>query len=142
MGYAKSCRDVLEIAQQVFNAHNPDRDVELTEGRWDRFSKRHLESSLRQAEPLRMPEQLPTTQKSLKHTLINGLAHCPGQIFNCDETGMPLTQKPPKVVAGVGQKHVYTVTSGDRVQITVMACAGARGYSLPPMAIFDLNTWS
>ena len=50
---------------------------------------------------------------------------------------MPLTHKPPKVVAGVGQKHPYTVTSGDRAQITVMACASASGYSLPPMVIFD-----
>ena len=59
------------------------------------------------------------------------------QIFNRDETGIPLTQKPPKRVAGVAQKHPYAVTSGDRSQITVMACASASGYSIPPMVIFD-----
>ena len=46
---------------------------------------------------------------------------------------MPLTQKPPRVVTSVGQKHPYTITSGDKSQITVMAC----GYSILPMVIFD-----
>ena len=32
VGYAKSRRDVLAIAQQIFNACNPDCDVELTKG--------------------------------------------------------------------------------------------------------------
>ena len=50
---------------------------------------------------------------------------------------MPLTQKPPRVVTSVGQKHPYTITSGDKSQITVMACASASGYSIPPMVIFD-----
>ena len=50
---------------------------------------------------------------------------------------MPLTEKPPKVFAGVGQKHPYTVTSWDRVQITVMACTSASGYRIPPMFISD-----
>ena len=68
VGYAKSCRDVLAIAQQVFNARNPDCDVELTKGWCDRFRKRHPEILFRQRH-FRMPERLPTTQKSLKHTL-------------------------------------------------------------------------
>ena len=145
VGYAKSRRDVLAIAQQVFNARNPDSDVELTKGWWDRFRKRHPEISLRQAEPLSYaraaannPKVIEAYFDLLEQTIeTNGFAHRPGQIFNCDETGMPLTHKPPKVVAGVGQKHPYTVTSGDRAQITVMACASASGYSLPPMVIFD-----
>ena len=50
VGYA--CRDVLIIAQQVFNARNPDRDVELTKGWCDRFRKWHPKILLRQAETL------------------------------------------------------------------------------------------
>ena len=65
------------------------------------------------------------------------LTSCPGQIFNCDETGLPLTHQPPKAVARVGQKHPYTVTSNDKAQITVLACGSAAGYSIPPMVIFD-----
>ena len=145
VGYAKSRRDVLAIAQQIFNARNPGCEVELTKGWWDRFRKRHPEISLRQAEPLSYaraaannPKVIEAYFDLLEQTIaVNGLAHRPGQIFNCDETGMPLTQKPSKVVAGVGQKHPYAVTSGDRAQITVMACASASGYSIPPMVIFD-----
>ena len=50
---------------------------------------------------------------------------------------MPLTHKPPKVVAQIGQKHPYSVTSGDKSQITVLACASASGYSIPPMVVYD-----
>ena len=48
-----------------------------------------------------------------------------------------LTQRPPRVVTRVGQKHPYTITLGDKLQITVMAYASASGYSIPPMIIFD-----
>ena len=67
----------------------------------------------------------------------NGLTHRPAQIFNCDETGLPLTHKPPKVVTHVGQKHPYTVTSNEKAQITVLVCGSAAGYCIPPMVIFD-----
>ena len=43
----------------------------------------------------------------------NKIADCPAQIFNCDETGMPLMHKPPKVVARLGQKHPYSITGSD-----------------------------
>ena len=33
--------------------------------------------------------------------------------------------------------HPYTVTSGDKAQITVLACGNAAGSSIPPMIIFD-----
>ena len=67
----------------------------------------------------------------------NGLTHRPAQMFNCNETGLPLTHKPPKVVTHVGQKHPYTVTSNEKAQITVLACRSAAGYCIPPMVIFD-----
>ena len=98
VGYAKSCRDVLAIAQQVFNARNPNCDVELTKGWWDRFGKQHPEISLRQAETLSYARAAANNPKVIEayfdlpeETIeTNGLAHRPGQIFNCDETGMPL----------------------------------------------------
>ena len=52
----------------------------------------------------------------------NHLGGRPGQIFNCDETGMPFSPRPPKVVARIGQ-HPYAFTTGDKSQITVLACA-------------------
>ena len=35
------------------------------------------------------------------------------------------------------QKHPYAVTSGNKVQITILACASASKYSTPPMTIFN-----
>ena len=71
---------------------------------------------------------------------VNGLSKHPGQIFNCDETGMPLSHTPPKVIAQVGQKHPYSITSGDKSQITILACASASGYSIPPTVIYDCKS--
>ena len=50
---------------------------------------------------------------------------------------MPLVHKPPKVVSHVSQKHPYAVTSADKSQMTILACANASGYTIPPMVVFD-----
>jgi len=67
----------------------------------------------------------------------NGLVDKPSHIFNLDETGMPLDPSPPLVVAKRGQKNPSAVGSGDKTQITVLACCNAAGYALPPFVIFD-----
>ena len=67
----------------------------------------------------------------------NGLLESPANIFNCDETGMPLSPGPSKVVSTRGQKHPYQVASGDKAHITALVCASAAGYAIPPMIIFD-----
>ena len=105
---------------------------------------------LRHAEPLSYaracannPEVIGKYFDLLEDTLkANGLRQSPGQIFNCDEVGMPLVHKPPKVVSHVGQKHPYAVTSGNKAQITILACASASGYSIPPMTILIANSFS
>jgi hypothetical protein len=66
----------------------------------------------------------------------NELHDKPSQIFNLDETGMPLDPTPPHVIAGKGTKNPPAPASGDRSQITVLACCSAR-YALPPFVIFD-----
>ena len=50
---------------------------------------------------------------------------------------MPLDHKPPLVIAHKGMKKVYCRTSGNKGQITVIACANAAGIILPPMVIFN-----
>lgn len=43
----------------------------------------------------------------LEETLgVNGLADELGQIFNCDETALPLQHNPPKVVSLATQRHL------------------------------------
>lgn len=61
----------------------------------------------------------------------------PCQIFNADETGMPINPAIPKVAVKRGVKHSQAVTSANQSQITVLACCNAGGYCLPPFVIFD-----
>ena len=44
----------------------------------------------------------------------NDLSSKPCQIYNCDETGMPLDQRPIKVIAQKGQKHTQSITTGNK----------------------------
>ena len=95
IGYAKSRKEVQAIAQQIVACRDPH--VELTKGWWDSFKGRHAEITLRQAEPLSYaravatnPEMITRYFDLLEETFsANGLANKPGQIFNCDETGLP-----------------------------------------------------
>ena len=61
----------------------------------------------------------------------------PGQIFNVDESGMPLEHHSPKVLARKGQKKVRYCTSGNKSQVTVVGCVNAIGQALPPFIIYD-----
>lgn len=61
----------------------------------------------------------------------------PSQIYNVDETEMPLDHRPPKIVAKRGQRKVRYRTSGNKSQITVIGCVSASGQAIPPFVIFD-----
>lgn len=66
----------------------------------------------------------------------NGLIDKPGNVFNMDETGLQLNNKPGKVVAIKGSKNVTSVTSGEKGEtISVLACVSGEGYFLPPFCI-------
>ena len=145
IGYAKSRKEVQAIAQQIVMHRDPQNTVEITKGWWDSFRCRHPEIKLRQAEPLSYARAVATDVQVIEKyfNLLaeiledNGLTRCPGQVFNCDETGMPLAHKPPKVASLASQKHPYAITASEKAQITVLACASASGYAMPPMVIFD-----
>ena len=87
------------------------------------------------------PEVLDHYFDILEETLDqNDLSHKPCQKYNCDETGMPLDQAPPKVIAWKGQKHTQSITTGNKTQINVLSCCSASGHVLPPMIVFDRKT--
>ena len=60
----------------------------------------------------------------------------PSFVFNMDESGLPLDYKQPKRVATKGMKKLHGPASGDKTQITIIACLNAAGYILSPMVIF------
>ena len=146
VGYAKSRKEVLNIVQQIL--YHRGSEAQVTKGWWDSFKLRHPHLKLRNAEALSYARAAANDTvvinkyfDLLEETLhVHGLSHRPAQVFNCDETGLPLSHKPPKVVVAAAQKHPYAITSNDKAQITILACASASGYSIPPMVIFDRKT--
>ena len=46
----------------------------------------------------------------------HGLKNRPGQIYNCDESRMPLEHTSPKTIAIKGTKKVCQITSGNKLR--------------------------
>lgn len=66
----------------------------------------------------------------------NELINKPSALFNMDETGLQLNNRPGQVLAEKGSKVVHTITSGEKGEtITVIACCNAEGMFLPPVSI-------
>ncbi len=87
------------------------------------------------------PELLGHYYDLLEQTLVDkDLLDNPLQIFNMDETGMPIDPIPTKVVVLKGTKHPTSVTTGNKAQVTVVACCNAAGYIMPPMVVVDRKT--
>ena len=49
--------------------------------------------------------------------------------YNCDETGISVVYKPGEVIAELGCRNVYEVTSAERGKThTMLSCVSASGY--------------
>ena len=62
------------------------------------------------------------------------------QIYNVDESGMPLEHRPLRVLTKKGQRKVRCRTSGNKSQVTVIGCVSAAGQAMPPFVIFDAKS--
>ena len=57
----------------------------------------------------------------------------PMKAYNTDETGVTIEHKRSKVVAELGRRNVYSVTSAERGKThTVLSYVSASGHVLPP----------
>ena len=72
----------------------------------------------------------------------HGLIDKPSQIYNCDESGIPLEHKMPKTVVKRGAKKIRQRSSGNKTQITVFGCGSATGQAIPPMVIISGKTFN
>ena len=146
IGYPKTRAQVLAIVQEIMNKRRPG--VTVTNGWWERFSKRHPNVCLKMSVPLSyvraMAEdevQLDSYFNLLETTLCeNDIFDMPGRIYNCDETGMPLNPKPLKVVSERGAKNYSHICGPGKSQITVLACSSAAGFTLPPYVVLPRKT--
>ena len=144
IGYPRTRKEVLALVQDRLRRKGYTHTI--TNGWWQRFRERNAERlSLRTAAPLSKPRAQATDRDTfdryyelLENTMKeNGLLSKPLQIFNCDESGMPLASKLPKVIAKKEEKNPQYVTADTKAQITVMMCVNAAGGWIPPMVIFD-----
>ena len=141
-GYAKTRKEVLAIVEEIVASKgNP---THISNGWWESFRHRHPQLTLQTVEKLSYARSVATDATIVNHyfdlleqTLHdNNLLDSPSQIFNCDETGLPLEHTPSSVVGIVGQKHPRALTSGNKKQITVLGCVNASGYAIPLLVIF------
>ena len=143
IGFPRTRKEVLSLVQIAVNQKG--KNVTVSSGWWEGFKKRHSEISLRTTEQLANNRAAACTLDVLSNyfdlleqtVLDNDLVSKPNQIFNCDETGMPLNPKFPKGIVAKGIKHPRAVTTGNKTQMTVLACCNAAGYCLPPFVLFD-----
>ena len=143
IGFARSKKQVMTLVNEIVQKKGKANVV--TNGWWESFRKRHPELVLCTAEPLSYTQAVCASDDildayfdMLEATLNdNELIGKPTQVFNMDETGMPLDPSPSSVIAPVGSKHVSCMRSGDKTYITVVACCSAAGSVMPPLVIFD-----
>ena len=144
VGYSCSRSDVILLVQEVLYRKGI-RDTVVSHGWWEAFRRRHPEVTLRKPEPLSHarlagshPDVLSHYFEELESTLSdNDIMDSPSVIFNLDESGFPLDPKSPLVVCRSGQQHPSSLSSGNKSQITVLACCNAAGYVIPPFVIFS-----
>ena len=146
MGFPKSCEEVLALVQRIVDKKR--FLARVTSGWWQSFCSRHPNLTLRAPAPLSRARANVTDPEVVSHyfdllaqTMAdNDLLDKPCQIFNMDESGMPLDPKQVKGVFQRGVKNVLAPSSGDKTQITVVACISAAGSCMPPMVILDRKT--
>ena len=109
------------------------------------FLQRHPRLSLRSGDSTGYVRMNAMNKENLKsyfdllETVLhdNNLKVHPEQVYNMDETGLPLNPRPPKLVALRGQKKVRYQCSGSKNQITVLGCCSGTGQVIPPFVIFE-----
>ena len=144
-GYGKTRREVRQIAGRVAVDKGKRDKAMVSHGWFKRFLLRQPHLSYRRGDPtanVRMncltKEVITDYFTLLKDVLTeNNLFESPNQIYNVDETGIALDGHAPRVIAKRGQKKVRYRTSGNRSQLTVIACVNASGQCIPPFVIFD-----
>ena len=146
VGYAKTRKQILALVERIMSAQGIQ--VHVSDGWWVSFLKRHPLLTLRNPSSVSTTRALASDPSVLEvyFDLLeealqeNDLMDKPGQIYNMDETGLPLDPKPPRTVHLKGSKRALACTSGGKSQITAVGCVNAAGQAMPPMVIWDRKT--
>ena len=150
VGYGKTRKEVLAIAEGVARDKNILRGTKISQGWWRNFIERQGDLSLRRGDNTAHSRMDAVNAETMQHyfNLLkdvldkNGLMNAPHQIYNVDESGVPLDPKALNVVAKKGSKKVRVRSTGRKGQVTVVACGNAASQVIPPMIIFDAKKLS
>ena len=138
----------MGIAESVAVDKGVLKGAKISEGWWRRFLERQPKLSLRHGDSTAHVRMDTVNQEtmwqyfSLLEDVMkeHNLKDKPSQIYNVDESGVPLDPKPPNIVAEKGSKKVRYRVSGKKGQVTIVGCANATGQAIPPMVIFDAQS--
>jgi len=145
IGYGKTRSEVMRIAETHAKEKGLLRKEKISQGWWRNFVSRQGDISLRKGDNTAHVRMDAMNSETINHyfdllesTLKdNGLLHSPSQIYNVDESGMPLDPKAPNIVAETGTKKVRYRCTGRKRQITIVACGNAVGQIIPPTIIYE-----
>lgn len=136
----------FQLAEQMKIKHKFNKDIGKAGYDWlHSFLRRHPDISVRTAEGISINRATGMNRETVKQYFEllekvlreNGLFDKPSNVFNMDETGLQLNNKPTQVLAAKGSKNVSSLTSGEKGEtISVIACCNAEGMFLPPYSIF------
>lgn len=146
--YGLSPREVRTLAYQYavhLKITFPDKWIEnqMAGEDWSSFMKRHIRLSIRTPEATSLARATSFNKENVAkffnnlQIVLNRLKIGPGDIYNMEETGVTTVQKPDKIVARRGFKHIGRITSQERGTLVTMAIAvSALGNSIPPFFVF------
>ena len=145
VGYGKTRKEVMRIAETHAKKTGLLRKDKITQGWWRNFVSRQGDLSLRKGDNTAHVHMDAINSETMNHyfdllesTLKdNNLMNCPSQVYNVDESGMPLDPKAPNIVAETGTKKVRYRSTGRKGQITIVACGNATGQIMPPTIIYE-----
>uniref|UniRef100_A0A2C9KVQ1 HTH CENPB-type domain-containing protein n=1 Tax=Biomphalaria glabrata TaxID=6526 RepID=A0A2C9KVQ1_BIOGL len=147
-GFGKTNDEVRLAARDIMatrNAASKSKHKVPTNNWLYKFYKRHPELSLRSPMLLAKeravitPDDVSRWFSDLKRSIDaidDTVWKNPHRIFNADETGFGFNAKNRKVIGCKGSKHVYSISSNNKTQVTVLACSSARGQYIPPLLIY------
>lgn len=134
-----------QFAEKLELKHNFDHGNEMAGAAWFKsFIERNPELSIRQAEGLSVARAKGVSREEvnnfydllIKVLTENNLSAKPERLYNMDESGIQLNNKPGKVIAKKGAKVVNSVTSAEKGEtMTIVGCCNAVGNFLPPVLI-------
>ena len=145
IGYEKTQRQIEDIAEAVACDKGILKKEKISDGWLRRFLERQPSLSLQKGastatacmEAMADRGAIENYFKLLKEVLDeHALLEKPAQIYNVDESGIPVDHRPPHVVVKNDQRKVHYCTAGNKNQVTVIGCINAAGSALTSICYF------